>query len=88
MRALLESLEDERLFSTCGEALSVEVSVWREVTQGQAPNASLQGQVSLYSVKIRTQNYGQILKVFNASQLKQTCTCLRLPLFNQTKCLR
>lgn len=49
MHALLECLEDERLFSTCGEALSVEVSVWREVTQGQAPNASLQGQVSLYN---------------------------------------
>lgn len=48
VRALLESLEDESFLSTCGEAFSVEVSMWREVTQRQAPDASLQGQVSFY----------------------------------------
>lgn len=60
VQALLESLEDESLLSTCGEAFSVQVSVWREVTQRQAPDAPLQGQVSFYVC----QNQNVIMDLF------------------------
>lgn len=46
MRFLLESLEDECLFPPGGEALPIELPVGCEVTQRQAPDAALQGQVS------------------------------------------
>ena len=44
---LLESLEDERLLPTGGEPLPVELPVGREVAERQAPEASLQRQVTL-----------------------------------------
>lgn len=44
---LLEGLEDERLLPAGGEPLPVELPVGREVAEGQAPEAPLQGQVAL-----------------------------------------
>lgn len=45
---LLKSLEDESLLPAGSEALPVELSVGREVTEGQAPETPLQGQVPLW----------------------------------------
>lgn len=48
-----EDVENQRLPSLCGEALSVEVAVGGQVTQGQTSQTAVYPQVAVCSQKLK-----------------------------------